>query len=77
MERTRAERRANTEKVIKKQVKIHARTGLGIEEGHRYAKRHAMDCGKPDCYMCGNRRQHEGETVQEQSFSQTENWIEP
>lgn len=77
MTRTRAERRANTEKVIARQVKIQSRTGLDIEEGHRYAKRHAMDCGKPNCHMCGNRRQFDGQTIKERSFIDTESWIEP
>lgn len=77
MGRTRGDRIANTEKFIKRQVEIQKRTGFEVMEPHRYAKQHAMDCGKPDCYLCGNRRQHAGKTVQEQSFEQTENWYEP
>ena len=77
MERSRAERRANTEKIIKKQAKIQSRSGIIVEANHKFAKHHAMDCGTPDCFLCGNRRQHEGATIQEQSFIQTENWIEP
>ena len=26
------------------------------KEPHRMAKRHAMDCGNPHCYLCGNPR---------------------
>jgi hypothetical protein len=35
-----------------------------------------MDCGNPECYMCGNpRKTHKDKlTVQEKSFKQTENW---
>lgn len=76
-DRTRAERRENTEKIIKRQSRIQGRTGLNFEEPHRFAKRHAMDCGTPGCHMCGNRRQFDGESIQELSFNQTENWVEP
>jgi len=29
------------------------------KEPHRLAKRHAMDCGKPGCTLCGNPRRNE------------------
>ena len=46
---------------IKKQVDI-ARASLGPDhknvttETNRLNKRHAMDCGKPQCGLCGNPR---------------------
>lgn len=55
---------------IKKQVKI-ARASFGPDhknvttETNRLNKRHAMDCGQPQCNMCGNRRRTEGMTAQE------------
>jgi len=43
---------------IKRQLKIAKAYGLikPIAEPHRLAKHHAMDCGNPKCYMCGNPR---------------------
>ena len=39
-------------------------------------KEHSMDCGDPDCYLCGNPRHihKHGETKQEKSFAQTDKW---
>ena len=58
---------------IKKQMKIAKAHGVTVNqyEGHRYAKHHAMDCGNPDCMMCGNpRKTFKERTVQEESFDQ-------
>jgi hypothetical protein len=46
---------------INRQVKIAKQHGLQntdkvIKEPHRLAKHHAMDCGNPKCFMCGNPR---------------------
>ena len=42
-----------------------------IREPHRLAKRHAMDCGRPGCMLCGNPRKTMKElTQQEKSFYQ-------
>jgi hypothetical protein len=30
--------------------------GLDIKQPHRLHKRRAMDCGNPQCYLCGNPR---------------------
>jgi hypothetical protein len=62
---------------IKKQYKIAKRNGAHsryIKEPHRLAKHNAMDCGTPNCYLCGNRRKQDGRTIQEQNFEQTERW---
>ena len=47
-------------------------------EAHRLAKHHAMDCGNPECGLCGNPRHiyKHGKTLQEYSFEQTDKWIE-
>ena len=39
---------------------------------HRMAKHHAMDCGNPKCYLCGNpRKTHKDKlTVQEKRNNQ-------
>lgn len=78
----RSKRLHKEETAIKKQQKIAIQHGLDRKEvekePHRFAKHHAMDCGNPDCGLCGNpRRIHRnGETVQEKSFVQTELWTE-
>lgn len=62
---------------IKKQQKIAKAHGAPDHqyEGHRFAKHHAMDCGDPDCVMCGNPRKFFKEkTKQELSFEQTDKW---
>jgi len=56
---------------IAKQVKIAKEHGIPVTDEHRFNKHHAMDCGNPDCVMCGNPRKVWGErTVQEQRFDQ-------
>ena len=47
-----------------------------IKEPHRLAKRTAMTCGDPNCWMCGNPRKFFKErTIQEQKFNQKEKII--
>ena len=41
---------------IAKQHHINGYTSRDEKEPHRMAKRHAMDCGNPKCYLCGNPR---------------------
>lgn len=64
---------------IKKQVKIakqHHISGTTDspqeKQPHRMAKHHAMDCGNPDCYLCGNpRKTHKDKlTAQEKRLFQ-------
>lgn len=62
---------------IQKQLKIVKTSGGNkryLREPHRLAKHNAMDCGKPNCFLCGNRRKLIGKTVQELKFEQTEKW---
>jgi hypothetical protein len=53
-------RRHKTDVHIARQVKIAKSKGTfnqtNIKQPHRLAKRHAMDCGNPACYLCGNPR---------------------
>ncbi len=65
------------ENAIKKQVKIakeHRVSEYNPKElePHRYHKRHAMDCGNPECFMCGNpRKTHKDKlTAQEKRLFQ-------
>ena len=77
----RSKRLHKEEVAIKKQQKIalqHNVDRLEVErEPHRFAKHHAMDCGRPDCGICSNPRKLFGAvTKQEKSFSQTDKWID-
>lgn len=70
-------RRHRDETAVKKQAKIAKAHGFTthdkvIKEPHRLSKRHAMDCGNPECYLCGNpRKTHKDKlTAQEQRLFQ-------
>lgn len=62
------------ESAIKKQVKIAKAAhlpgtapGPDIKEPHRLHKRHAMDCGNPECFLCGNpRKTHKDKLTQQE-----------
>ena len=47
------------ENAINKQVKIAKASGMKVDEPHKFAKHHAMDCGNPECFLCSNPR-HNG-----------------
>ena len=56
---------------INRQVKIAKQHGLQfndkvIKEPHRLAKHHAMDCGNPKCFMCGNPRKTQKEVTHQE-----------
>ena len=60
------------ENAVRKQTKIARAHGMEVKEPHKFAKHHAMDCGNPDCYLCGNpRKTHKDKlTVQEKRLFQ-------
>lgn len=60
------------ENAVKKQVKIAKEFGIPVKEPHKFAKHHAMDCGNPGCYLCGNPRHihKDGLTTQEKRLFQ-------
>ena len=69
-----SKRRHKTDVMIARQVKIaktHGSTS-DVKQPHRLAKRHAMDCGNPGCYLCGNpRKTHKDKlTAQEKRLFQ-------
>lgn len=38
-----------------------------VKEPHRLSKHHAMDCGNPECYLCGNpRKTHKDKLTQQE-----------
>ena len=55
-----SKRRHKTDVAIARQVKIaksHSTfNDRNIRQTHRLAKHHAMDCGNPGCFLCGNPR---------------------
>ena len=55
-----SQRRHRDDIAIARQVKIaksHSTyNDRNIRQTHRLAKHHAMDCGNPTCYLCGNPR---------------------
>ena len=69
-------RRYKTDVAIARQVKIAKSHGSfnqkNIKQKHRLAKHHAMDCGNPKCYLCGNpRKTHKDKlTAQEKRLYQ-------
>jgi hypothetical protein len=74
-------RRLKDENAIAKQVKIAKEHRVSeynpseVNQPHRYNKRHAMDCGNPECFMCGNpRKTHKDKltTQEKRLFQETE-----
>ena len=72
-----SQRRHRDQSAVNKQVKIAKAHGLtrkdkAIKQPHRLAKHHVMDCGNPECYVCGNpRKTHKDKlTAQEKRLFQ-------
>lgn len=70
-------RRQQDENAIRKQSKIAKQHGAVFndkvaKQPHRLAKHRAMDCGNPECFMCGNpRKTHKDKlTAQEKRLFQ-------
>ena len=65
------------ENAIRKQLKIAKAHNAPVESPHQFAKHHAMNCGNPNCVMCGNPRKMWNEkTIKEKRFEQTEKYKE-
>jgi hypothetical protein len=70
-----SKRRAKTQAHIKKQVKIARIAGLEVEEEHRFAKHHALDCGIPNCPLCdSDHTPKRKRTIKELQFMETEKY---
>jgi len=61
------------ENAIKKQLKIakvhthFPEENKVVKEPHRLVKHHAMDCGNPECFICGNpRKTHKDKLTQQE-----------
>jgi hypothetical protein len=64
-------RRHKNDVAIARQVKIAKSHGTynqaNIKQPHRLVKHHAMDCGNPQCYLCGNpRKTHKDKLTQQE-----------
>jgi len=53
-------RRFHDTLAVKRQVKIARQhnTGPAANQAHRYAKQHAMDCGRSNCGLCSSARRN-------------------
>ena len=69
-----SKRRLSDESAVKKQTRIAKQYGSNVEEPHRFAKHHAMNCGDPKCMMCGNPRTvfNEPTTQEKRLFQDTD-----
>lgn len=57
IEEKRSRRLRMTKNIEKKRSKLAESRGLSnSDQWHRYAKQHPMDCGNPECGVCGNPR---------------------
>jgi hypothetical protein len=67
-----SQRRQRDQNAVNKQVKIAKAAGIKVDNPHKFAKHHAMDCGNPHCYLCGNpRKTHKDKlTTQEKRLFQ-------
>lgn len=64
-------RRHKTQNIINKQLKIAKAFQIPVDEPHKLAKHHALDCGNPGCVVCSSPRKLTGErTIQERRFYQ-------
>lgn len=57
------------EAAIKRQAAIAKEFKLDEKQIHRFAKKHALDCGHPKCGVCSNGGIRE-DTIQEKRFKQ-------
>ena len=60
-------RRHKNDVAVARQVKIARAAGTPGDAAHRFVKRHAMDCGNPRCFLCGNpRKTHKDRLTQQE-----------
>ena len=60
-------RRHKNDVAVARQVKIAWAAGTPVDAAHRFVKRHAMDCGNPRCFLCGNpRKTHKDRLTQQE-----------
>jgi len=64
------------ETAIAKQLKIAKEFGVDkyLNQPHRLAKHHALDCGSPKCLLCSREKVFKERTIQERRFDQREHY---
>ena len=78
-----SKRRQQDEVAIEKQRKIAKQhnsfsdENKVLKEPHRLIKHHAMDCGNPECYLCGNPRKTHKDKLTAQEKRMYQNLDEP
>jgi len=74
LEEKRGKRRRLTTNAINRQKRIAKRAWNAehlLTQPHRFAKHHALDCGRPGCMVCGNpRKLWKQRTFQEKKMMQ-------
>jgi hypothetical protein len=65
-----AKRLQHTANAIKKQVRIAKAFGMNhiLNQPHRLAKHHALDCGNTECLVCHSEKVFRKPTLQEKKF---------
>lgn len=66
-----ASRLQRTANAIKKQIRIAKNSWNSehlLKQPHRFAKRHALDCGNPKCLVCHSEKVFRKPTMQERKF---------
>ena len=62
-----SKRRHKTDVAVARQVKIARAHNAPVRDPHRLHKRNAMDCGNPQCFLCGNpRKTHKDRLTQQE-----------
>lgn len=66
----RASRRSRTDTAIERQKRIAKSLGMShvLDQPHRLAKHHALDCGNPQCLVCHSEKVFGNPTLQERKF---------
>ena len=70
-----SKRRHKNDVAVARQMKIAKAAGITVKEPHKLVKHHAMDCGNPECFLCGNpRKTHNDKLTQQEKrlFQDTE-----
>jgi hypothetical protein len=73
VELRRARRRRLTTNAINRQKRIAKQAWNAehlLKQPHRFAKRHALDCGNPKCLVCHSEKVFRKPTIQERKFLQ-------
>jgi hypothetical protein len=62
-----SKRRHKNDVAVARQLRIAKAAGITVREPHKFVKHHALDCGNPGCYLCGNpRKTHKDKLTQQE-----------